>query len=146
MIDLAQLRREPDEVKAALARRGIGSAQMDELLAVDAQHRTLLHHAEQLRAQVKALSRQVAEARRAGDESRANELTTASRDQGDLERAASEAADLVGAQVRVQLMDLPNVPAPDAPDGTSEDDNVELRRWWPGMDEGLAMPSYAEHQ
>jgi len=35
MIDLAQLRREPDTVKAALARRGVSLATVDEILALD---------------------------------------------------------------------------------------------------------------
>jgi seryl-tRNA synthetase len=41
---------------------------------------------------------------------------------------------------------IPNLPATEAPDGADENDNVELRRWWVGMDDGLAFPTYAEHQ
>jgi len=33
------------------------------------------------------------------------------------------------AKLREQLLSLPNLPSPDAPDGRSEDDNVELKRW-----------------
>ena len=35
MIDLAQLRREPDVVKAALARRGVPRSDVDELETLD---------------------------------------------------------------------------------------------------------------
>ncbi len=66
MIDLAQLRREPDVVKAALARRGVASSTMDEIMALDVEHRSLLQEAERLRAEVKELSRRVADARRRG--------------------------------------------------------------------------------
>jgi len=43
-------------VKAALARRGVSPATMDEIIALDVEHRELLQEAERLRAEVKFLS------------------------------------------------------------------------------------------
>ena len=146
MIDLVQLRREPDFVKAALARRGVPSATLDEIIALDLEHRRLLQEAESLRAQVKELSRQVGEARREKQNALADELTSTSRTLGEEERAASEATESVGSQLREQLMMLPNLPAPEAPDGLDERDNVEVRRWWVGIDDGAGQPTYEEHQ
>ncbi len=146
MIDLAQLRREPDVVKAALARRGVSTSTMDEIIALDAQHRVLLQEAERLRAEVKDLSRQVGEARRVKDAEVADALTIESRALGGKERESSEVTEAVARQLHERLLMIPNVPAPDVPDGLDETDNVELRRWWVGMDEGVAFPTYAEHQ
>jgi len=146
MIDLAQLRREPDVVKAALARRGVTSSTMDEIIALDARHRVLLHDAEGLRAEVKELSRQVGEARRAKDAEVADALTLESRTLGDKEREASDATEVVARELNERLLMIPNLPAPEVPDGLDENDNVELRRWWVGMDAGVALPTYAEHQ
>ena len=146
MIDLAQLRREPDVVKAALARRGVSSATMDSVLALDVEHRGLLQEAEQLRSEVKFLSRLVGDARREKDLETAELLTEKSRVLGDEERRATEATERVGARLREELLQVPNLPADDAPDGDDEKDNVEVRRWWVGMDDGLAWPTFAEHQ
>jgi len=146
MIDLALLRREPDDVKAALARRGISSTQIDEILSLDAEHRTAMQAAEALRSQVKDLSRQVGEARKSGDTQRADQVAAASRELGDEERRASEIADAVGDRVRALLLDLPNMPAAEAPDGVDETGNVELRQWWPGMDQGAPFPTYEDYQ
>jgi len=146
MIDLALLRREPDDVKAALARRGISSSQIDEILVLDAEHRAAMQAAEALRSQVKDLSRQVGEARKSGDTQRAEAVAAESRQVGDEERRASEIADAVGERVRTLLLDLPNMPAAEAPDGVDETGNVELRQWWPGMDEGAPFPTYEDHQ
>lgn len=146
MIDLTLLRRETDSVRAMLARRGVSASQVDELLAADVRHRELLAAAEQLRAQVKDLSRQVGEARKAKDDVRAEALMTQSRELGDAERAASAEADEVAAQVRALHLMIPNLPADATPDGLSEDDNVELRQWWPGMEQGQPFPQYGEHQ
>ncbi len=146
MIDLVQLRREPELVKSALARRGVEPAALDELLAVDAEHRQRLQAAEQLRAEVKELSRQVGEARRGGDVARAEELAATSREVGDREREATEVAESLAVALRERLLDLPNVPAEDVPDGRDESDNVEMRRWWPGMNDGAPFPTYEAHQ
>jgi seryl-tRNA synthetase len=146
MIDLVQLRREPDIVRAALARRGVSLAEVDTAIALDIEHRQLLQEAERLRAEVKGLSRQVGEARRNKDDVTAQELTVTSRARGDDERVASEATDLVASRLRELLLMMPNLPDDRVPDGADENDNVELRRWWPGMDDGAPFPSFAEYQ
>jgi seryl-tRNA synthetase len=146
MIDLVRLRREPDVVKAALARRGVSPEVMDEILAMDVEHRQLLQEAERLRAEVKFLSRLVGEARRDKDAETADRLSEKSRRLGDEERTATEAMERVGSLLHDELLMIPNLPAPEAPDGADENENVELRRWWVGMDEGLEFPVYAEHQ
>jgi seryl-tRNA synthetase len=146
MIDLVQLRSEPDLVKSALARRGVSPVTMDKIVALDAEHRRLLQEAESLRAQVKELSRQVGEARRNGDVAAAERLTETSRVLGDQERAASEVTNQVATTLHSMLLMIPNVPDSRVPDGLDESENVELRRWWVGMDEGAPFPTYAEHQ
>ena len=146
MIDLYQLRREPDLVTAALARRGVRESDVEDVAALDIEHRRLLAESEALRAEVKELSRSVASARQAGEDETATQLTQRSRLLGDQERAAREATDQVAQRLRALLLLIPNLPSPDAPDGADENDNVELRRWWVGIDEGQAAPTYGEHQ
>jgi seryl-tRNA synthetase len=146
MIDLAQLRREPDVVKAALGRRGVSSGEVDEIVALDVEHRRLLQEAERLRAEVKELSRQVGAARRDKDLETAEALTTQSRTVGDEERVASEATESVASRLRGLVLLVPNLPDERVPDGLDENDNVEVRRWWVGMDEGAPFPIFAEHQ
>jgi len=146
MIDLAQLRREPDVVKVALARRGVSVDLMDQIIALDVQHRALLQEAERLRAEVKDLSRQVGEARRAKDTATADALAEQSREVGERERQATETMETVGATLRSELLMIPNLPSEDTPDGADENDNVEVRRWWVGMDEGAPFPEFADYQ
>jgi seryl-tRNA synthetase len=146
MIDLRALRDDPDAVKAALARRGVEAAEVDAVLEADVAHRAKQGRAEDLRREVNALSRQVGQARKEGDAARADELAARSRALGEEERAASAEADVLFDQVRTGLLYLPNIPAEDAPDGVGEEDNVEVRRWWPGQDAGRPEPQRLEHQ
>lgn len=146
MIDLVQLRREPEVVVAALARRGVDPTTMADIIERDVEHRRLIQESEALRAQVKELSRQVGEARRAKDDATATLLQTQSRTLGEQERLAAEATESAGEELRQRLLLIPNMPSPETPDGADEHDNVELRRWWRGMADGLPFPTFEEHQ
>ena len=68
MIDIRLARDDPAAVKAALGRRGVDPTEIDLLLDADGRARNAVGRRDELRARVKDLSRQVAEARRAGDD------------------------------------------------------------------------------
>jgi seryl-tRNA synthetase len=146
MIDIRVLREDPDGVKAALARRGVSASEVEDVLTADVEHRGLLSRAESLRAEVKALSREVGDARKAADDVRAEDLRAQSRRLGDEERAAAADAEVAWEKVHQGLLYLPNIPAEEVPIGDSDADNVEVRRWWPGQATGAAAPTRAEHQ
>lgn len=146
MIDIRALRDDPDAVIAALARRGVEAAEVDAVIEADEEWRANQTRFESLRATVKELSRQVGQAKRDGDEERAGELRAESLRVGEDERSAAALADAAEERVRTGLLYLPNIPADDAPDGLSEEDNVELRRWWPGQDVGRPEPERLEYQ
>jgi len=146
MIDIRLVRDDPAAVRSALARRGVDPGEVDGLAVLDSQARARLAQQESLRARVKALSREVGQAKRAGEERRADELAAESRRIGDEEREAGREAEEAQRAVREALLGLPNLPSEEAPDGAGPEDNVELRRWWPGIDDGAPEPLVAEHQ
>lgn len=146
MIDIRALRDDPDAVKAALARRGVEAAEVDAIVAADAAWTAKVSAAESLRAEVKDLSRQVGQAMKAGDEATATALRERSIALGAEEKAAAAEAEELLERRQTGLLYLPNIPADDAPDGLGEDDNVEVRRWWPGQDAGRPEPTRQEHQ
>src|SRR5580658_4503887 len=146
MIDIRVLRQDPDGVKAALARRGVEAAEIDAVIAADVALRAAQPRAESRRAEVKALSRQVGEAMKAGDQARAEELRAESTRVGEAERVAAAEADGEEQKRTEGLLYLPNIPAEEVPSGESDADNVEIRRWWPGVGAGAPEPGRADHQ
>jgi seryl-tRNA synthetase len=66
MLDLKLIRSDPERVKAALARRG-AAERVDELLALDGRRRELLPEVENAQAERKTLSKQIGEAKQAGE-------------------------------------------------------------------------------
>ena len=146
MIDVRLIREDRPAVAAALGRRGVEPAEVDRVAELDETSRHLLQAREALRVQVKELSRQVGEARRSGDQPAAESLSAESRAFGEREREAAGQAEAVQASLRHALLLLPNLPSDEAPDGAGTEDNVEIRRWWPGIDEGTEAPEFADHQ
>ena len=113
MLDLKLIRRDPERVRAALARRGDATA-LDRVLALDARRREILPELEALRARQNEASGAIAEARKAGGD--AEQAIGAMRD---VARAAKALADdLAGVEAELQpaLGALPNLVEPGAPD------------------------------
>jgi seryl-tRNA synthetase len=129
MIDIHLVRDDPDAVKKAFSRRQVDPTEVDRLLEADKRARTAVGRRDEIRAQVKDLSRRVGEARRSGDTKEADALTEQSRALGDEEHQADSEATSAQGEVRELLLWLPNLPAPDAPDGGGPQDNIVVRRW-----------------
>jgi seryl-tRNA synthetase len=140
VIDVRRLRTELEEVKAALARKGVPGEDLDRAAALDAQLRTLTSGRDDLRKQINELSKQVGNAAKAGDTTTADTLKAQSRALGEQESAAKAETDAVEQELRELLLRIPNLPAPDVPDGASEADNVVVRV------EGFDPDAYGEHQ
>lgn len=140
MLDPRRLRTDLDALKAALARRGVDGAELDRAAAAEARQRSLRARADDLRAEVRSVSKAVAEARRAGDTAAAEARMAESRALGQQGRAVADEADAAGAELRELLLGLPNAPAPECPDGAGPDDNVVLRV------EGYDPEAYGPHQ
>lgn len=140
MIDIRLVRDDTAAVTAALARRGVDPDDVARLADLDVAARNAVGARDEVRATVKALSKQVGEARKAGDTALAERLADDSRAAGDRERALHAVAEEAQDAVRQALLYLPNLPSPDAPDGAGEADNV-VARTWPDQD-----PVYTEAQ
>lgn len=141
MLDLRRLRTDTEAVRAGLTKRGgDAAANIDRILELDVEQRALGTRRDEIRASVKALSKDVGRLRGQGDAAGAEALMAQSRALGDEEKALdAEIARLVD-EVRDLLLRTPNVPSPDCPPGAGEADNVVLRV------EGYDPAAYGEHQ
>jgi len=126
VLDLKLIRSEPERVKAALARRG-AAERVDELLALDARRRELLPRMEEAQAERNTLSKQIGAAKQSGEEAEAERLMTRVGELKETIESGKAELERVDADLqRVQLA-LPNLPDPDSPEGTSEEDAVVVR-------------------
>ena len=140
MIDIRLVRADRAAVAAALGRRGVDPAEVDRLLETDERARAVTRQRDEIRAEVKELSRRVGQARRDGDGDGAAAMAEESRTLGDREKALDAEAEEAQASVREMLLWLPNLPSDDAPDGAGPEDNPVVRRW------PESARSYEDHQ
>ena len=124
MLDVKMVRTDPDTVRRALERRGDSTSSLDEFLAVEERRRQLLTEVETRRAERKRASDEIAAVKKAGGD--ADQAIAAMRTLGD--QIKEHEAALAGTEERLKamLLELPNIPLPDVPDG-GEDDSVVIR-------------------
>ena len=79
--------------------------------------------ATQRSARVNELSKDVARLRREGDDAATEALAAESRALGDQQKQLDDEHEVVATELRELLLAIPNLPHPDAPDGSSEADN-----------------------
>ncbi|MCA1691392.1 MAG: serine--tRNA ligase [Actinobacteria bacterium] len=140
MLDAKRLRTDLDAIKASLARRGVEPSELDKAAALDERWRHLTGRQERVRARIKILSREVGEARRAGDAAAAEAKAGESRSLGDEEKALALEVEGTSAELRDVLLRIPNLPDASAPDGLTPEDNVVVRV------EGHDPEAYGPHQ
>jgi seryl-tRNA synthetase len=126
MIDLKQLRENPERFRDTMAKRG-GAIDFDAILEVDARKRSLLHAMEQLRAEQNRASEDIARLKRAKEDAApAIEAVANIKQQIAVleEQVRNEDTLLQDA-----LLAVPNLPDDSLPVGKSEADNRVERTW-----------------
>ena len=135
MHDLRLVREGLDDLREAMRRRGELDAlgpQLDRCEGLERERRLLIQAVEERKAARNASSQEVARRKRAGEP--AEDLITTGRALGEeISRLERELADAEG-QLASILLEIPNVTAPDVPEG-DESHNVIVRTW------GVPRPS-----
>ena len=123
MIDPRLLREDPDLLRDSLRRRG-STIDLDSLIALEAAVRAKRQEAEGLRARQKESGRLIATLAGAEKEAAIGEVAELA---AAVREAMSEADRLV-AEFDRALLEVPNLVAPDAADGQTETDSLEIKR------------------
>ncbi|MCL4129500.1 UNVERIFIED_CONTAM: hypothetical protein GTU68_049620 [Idotea baltica] len=128
MHDIRAIRENPDALDAALARRG-DAPEAAALLLLDEARRSKILAAETAQAEQNKASKLVGAAKAKGDEAEFERLRAlVSEKKAEVATMQAEAKEL-DAQLTDKLARIANSPADDVPDGSDEDDNVEISRW-----------------
>lgn len=129
MHDIRAIRENPAAYDAEWARKGL-SAQTPAILEADAKLRAASTAKQEAEAARNAASKEIGKAKAQKDEARAQALMAdVAAFKATIEEAGAEEARW--QKVRDDLLaSLPNLPAPDVPDGADEHGNIEVRRWY----------------
>jgi seryl-tRNA synthetase len=125
MHDLRWIRENPAEFDRGLERRGLSPC-AEQVLALDREWRRLETEAQESQATRNRLSREVGAAKKRGES--ADELIRQIDRNKDLEAATASRAAELRKDIDDLLAGLPNLPAPEVPDGADEAASKEIRR------------------
>ncbi len=123
MLDIKLIRQRPEEVRAALARRGAdeggAAAGLDRVIELDARRRALIPQLEELRARRNAAADAIALAKRSGEDAAA--AIAEQRELGAGEKALTRELAAVEVELDAALLPLPNLPDPTAAAGPEDE-------------------------
>ena len=122
MIDIRLLREDPARMAALMARRGVPRQDIDHILALDEERRALITRGDELRAEQNARSRQIGAAKPDERQALIAAVQAVSAQLDELEPLQTTAEQ----RMLSALARLPNLPHPEAPDGDTDEDAVEL--------------------
>ena len=126
MLDIKVIRENPDLVKAGATKKRMPDriAAIDQVLALDAEIRGLLPKLEGMRAEQKSAGKQIG---KLGPQERELHLA-GQRELKERLVALEEQEKALRAQLEQVMLLVPNLPAPEVPDGKDDTENREVRR------------------
>ncbi len=126
MLDIKVIRENPDLVKAGATKKHMPDriAAIDQVLALDAEIRGLLPKLEGMRAEQKSAGKQIG---KLGPQERELHLA-GQRELKERLVALEEQEKALRAQLEQVMLLVPNLPAPEVPDGKDDTENREVRR------------------
>lgn len=128
MLDLKRIRTNPEEVKALLATRGEAFPPfIDEIVALDEKRREVLVQVETLKSRRNQVSAEIPKLKKAGQD--VEPIMAEMKKVGEDIKVLD--ADLAEIDDKIQniLLRIPNIPNLKVPEGKSDADNIEIRKW-----------------
>ncbi|ELC8443982.1 serine--tRNA ligase [Clostridium perfringens] len=129
MLDLKKLRSNTEEVKNALSNRGedFDVNVIDEVIALDEERRKILVDVEALKKQRNEVSAEIPKRKKAGED--VTEVMAEMREIGDKIKADDARVAELNDKINYIMLRIPNIPNPAVPEGETDEDNVEIKRW-----------------
>ena len=129
MLDLNYVRENLEVVRAALEKRRMSAAALDDFVRADEDRRRVIAESDRLNAERNSASREIGALMKEGKREEADARRKAVGHLKDQIAELDRRRDTAEARMRELLSTLPNIPHESVPAGTDESANVEIRRW-----------------
>lgn len=129
MLDLKKIRNNPEEIKKQLINRGedFDLSDIDKVISLDEKRRKILVEVESLKNKRNQDSSEIAKLKRNGGN--ADTLVTEMKEVSDKIKQYDVQLSEVNDKIEYIMLRIPNIPNPAVPEGKTDEDNVEIRRW-----------------
>ncbi|MGH4138666.1 serine--tRNA ligase [Clostridium sp.] len=129
MLDLKRIRNNPEEIKKLMANRGenFDLAIIDEVVVLDKRRRDILMEVEELKNRRNTESALIPKLKKSGEnvEEIMVEMKKLSDEIKNFDLELSE----VDEKIKFIMLRIPNIPSVNVPEGDTEEDNVEIKKW-----------------
>lgn len=126
MLDIRRIRENPEGIAKSVSRRGKTFC-FDHLLAMDSDRRSFIAETEALKAKKNAVSKQIPLLKKKGEDTTA--LFEEMKQESDRIKELDEKVAELDAAIRSEMLTIPNIPNASVPDGLTDAENVEVRRF-----------------
>lgn len=126
MLEIQQLRNDLETVSKTLAKRGFAFP-VDAFNALEAERKTIQTQTQELQAKRNTVSKQIGHAKSKGED--VSGILAEVANLGDELKQAETQLEQIQTKMQHMLLEVPNLPHDSVPEGKSEEDNVEIRRW-----------------
>lgn len=129
MLDLKKIRNNPDEIKKVLQNRGeeFDPAVIDEILSLDDNRRKILVNVETLKNKRNTDSSEIPKLKKAGQN--VDNLFKEMKELSDKIKEYDVSLSKTDERLKYIMLRIPNIPNPMVPEGKTDEDNVEIRKW-----------------
>jgi len=138
MLSRQYLREHTEAVRESLEQRGTDDVDLDHVLSIDEEWRSLKARGDELRHERNEVSDRIGELKQAGEEAAAEAAIDRSQELKAELQDIEARADELEADLEAALLEIPQVPHESVPVGADEADNVEHRRW--GFEDRRPLP------
>ena len=129
MLDIKRIRENLEDIKKAMEIRGEKEFDLDAVVELDNQRRELLKEVEVLKNEMNVEQKKIPQLMKEGKKEEAEAEKVKLKELSDNIKALDEKVKKVQEELQYRLLRIPNVPNANVPQGDTDEDNVEIRKW-----------------
>ncbi|WP_297137291.1 serine--tRNA ligase [Terrisporobacter sp.] len=129
MLDIKRIRENLEDIKKAMDRRGEREFDLDAVVELDDQRRELLKEVEALKSEMNIEQKKIPQLMKEGKKEEAEAEKVKLKELSEKIKGLDEKVKNVQDELQYRLLRIPNVPNVNVPQGDTDEDNVEIRKW-----------------
>ena len=129
MLDIKRIRENLEDIKKAMDRRGEKEFDLDAVVELDDQRRELLKEVEVLKNEMNVEQKKIPQLMKEGKKEEAEAEKVKLKELSEKIKGLDEKVKKVQEELQYRLLRIPNVPNVNVPQGDTDEDNVEIRKW-----------------
>ncbi len=127
MLDIKRIRADIDAVKKLIEKRGQGDYDLDQLIVLDKKRRDMIQKVEQMKSRQNSVSKEIPKLKKEGKD--ATPVLEEMKSLAEQIKNMDEQIKEVEQEIQNKLLEIPNTPHFSVPDGKTDEENVEIKKW-----------------